>query len=293
MKFKTQHGEHELNDIMQRNNIKLVGTGKKTIILAHGFGCNQNMWRFILPFLEKNYQVLLFDYVGSGNSDFSAYEADRYRHLEGYALDVIEICDALALEDTIFVGHSVSSTIGWIAAQQRPELFSKLVAICPSPCFLNLGDEYQGGFEKQDLEAIIQLMEKDYIGWGNYLAPMLIGSDLSPIGPGMSESDALVHELLSSFCATDVTYSKPFAEATFFSDYRSLLPEISHPCLILQSSNDALVALSVGEYTQRKLQNATLDIIKGNGHCLHMTHPMHVINSIKAFLHDNELSLSI
>ncbi|WP_421850828.1 alpha/beta fold hydrolase [Marinomonas sp.] len=284
MMFKTQHGEHELNDIMQRNNIKLVGTGKKTIILAHGFGCNQNMWRFMLPFLEKNYQVLLFDYVGSGNSDFSAYEADRYQHLEGYALDIIEICDALALEDTIFVGHSVSSTIGWIAAQQRPELFSKMVAICPSPCFLNLGEDYQGGFAKQDLEGLIQLMDKDYIGWGNYLAPMVMGSDLSPIGPSMSESDALVHELLTSFCSTDVTYSKPFAEATFFSDYRELLPQISHPCLILQSSNDALVAVSVGEYTQSKLQNAKLDIIEGNGHCLHMTHPIHVLDSMQAFL---------
>jgi sigma-B regulation protein RsbQ len=293
MMFKTQHGKYESNNIMQRNNVKLSGKGEQTIILAHGFGCNQNMWRFMLPFLEKEYQVLLFDYVGSGSSDFSAYEENRYQHLEGYALDIIEICDALELRDTIFVGHSVSSTIGWLAAKQRPDLFSKIIAICPSPCFLNLDEDYQGGSEKQNLEELIQLMDKDYIGWGNYLAPMVMGSDLSPIGPGMSESDTLVHELLSSFCATDVTYSKPFAEATFFSDYRSLLPEISHPCLILQSSNDALVAVSVGEYTQSKLQNAKLEIIEGNGHCLHMTHPMHVLNSMQAFLKDDGHPLSV
>ncbi|RBP77944.1 alpha/beta hydrolase [Marinomonas rhizomae] len=281
---KTPQAKYKSSDVMLRNNIQLTGKGEKTIILAHGFGCNQSMWRFMLPFLEKKYQVLLFDYVGSGNSDFSAYEAKRYQHLEGYALDIIEICDAFDLKDTIFVGHSISSTIGWIVAQQRPELFSKMVAVCPSPCFLNLNDEYQGGFEKQDLEGLIQLMDKDYIGWGNYLAPIVMGNDLSPIGPGMSEGDALVHELLSSFCATDVTYSKPFAQATFFSDYRSLLPEIFHPCLILQSSNDALVAVNVGKYTQSKLQDAELEIIEGNGHCLHMTHPMHVLNSMQAFL---------
>ena len=286
--LKTPQVECQSEDIMLRNNIKLRGKGEKTIILAHGFGCNQNMWRFILPFLEDTYQVLLFDYVGSGNSDFSAYEKNRYQQLEGYALDIIEICDALELKNVIFVGHSVSSTIGWIASKQRPELFSKMVAVCPSPCFLNLDEDYQGGFDRQDLEALVQLMEKDYIGWGNYLAPIVMGSDLSPIGPGMSESDTLVHELLSSFCATDVTYSKPFAEATFFSDYRSLLPDISHPCLILQSSNDTLVAVSVGEYIKDNLQNAKLEIIEGNGHCLHMTHPLHVFNSMKAFLQENE-----
>ena len=286
--LKTPPTKYKSADIMLRNNIKLMGTGEKTIILAHGFGCNQNMWRFMLPFLEKTYQVLLFDYVGSGNSDFSAYDANRYQQLEGYALDIIEICDALSLKDTIFVGHSVSSTIGWLAAKQHPELFSQIVAICPSPCFLNLNEEYQGGFEKKDLEGLIQLMEKDYIGWGNYLAPIVMGSDLSPIGPGMSENEALVHELLTSFCATDVTYSKPFAQATFFSDYRSLLPTVTQPCLILQSSNDALVAISIGEYTQSKLQNAKLEIIEGNGHCLHMTHPMHVLNSMKAFLQENQ-----
>lgn len=286
--LKTLQTKHLSADIMLRNNIKLVGKGEKTIILAHGFGCNQNMWRFMLPFLEKTHKILLFDYVGSGNSDFSAYEKNRYQQLEGYALDIIEICDTLELKDAIFVGHSVSSTIGWIVAKQRPELFSKLVAVCPSPCFLNIDEEYQGGFERQDLENLIQLMDKDYIGWGNYLAPIVMGNDLPPIGPGMSENDALVHELLSSFCSTDVTYSKPFAQATFFSDYRSLLPSISHPCLILQSSNDTLVAKSVGEYTQKKLKNAKLEVIEGNGHCLHMTHPQHVLNAMDTFLQENE-----
>jgi len=276
------------NHILQRNNVKLSGKGEQTMMLAHGFGCNQTLWRFMLPYLEEKHQVVLFDYVGSGNSDFSAYQKDRYEHLEGYALDIIEICDTLNLKNIIFVGHSVSGTIGWIAAKQRPELFSHLIAVCPSPCFLNIGPEYQGGFEKQDLEGLIQLMDKDYIGWGNYLAPVVMGTDLSPIGTNSNEDDILVHELLNSFCSTDVTYSKPFAQATFFSDYRSLLPDIHHPCLILQSSDDSLVAVSVGEYTQRHLQNAQLQIIEAKGHCLHMTRPMDVVKHMNTFLINNK-----
>ena len=285
---KTRRSEELSSKIMRRNNIKILGNGDKTIILAHGFGCNQNMWRFMLPTLKEHFQVLLFDYVGSGSSDFSAYDENRYQQLEGYALDIIEICDTLELTDAIFIGHSISCTIGWIVAQQRPELFSSMIAVCPSPCFLNLDNDYQGGFERHALEELIQLMDKDYIGWGNYLAPLVMGNDLSPIGPSASKRDLLVHELLSSFCATDVTYSMPFAKATFFSDYRFLLPDISHPCLILQSSNDSLVAVKIGEYTQSKLQNATLKIIQGDGHCLHMTHPQHVLDACQAFLKDHE-----
>ncbi|NLQ16759.1 alpha/beta hydrolase [Marinomonas sp. M1K-6] len=275
---------HKPNNILQRNHVNISGKGNKTIMLAHGFGCSQHLWRFIRPYLEEHYQVVLFDYVGSGNSDFSAYQVERYKHLEGYALDVIEICDAMNIKDAIFVGHSISSTIGWIVTQQRPELFSHVVAICPSPCFLNLDNEYQGGFEQQYLEDLIALMDKDYIGWGNYLAPIVMGIDLAPIGPSIDKSDVLVHELLSSFCSTDVTYSKPFAAATFLSDYRSLLPRITHPSLVLQSSNDTLVSVGVGEYIQKNLQNAQLKIIEGNGHCLHVTHPLHVLDQMMTFL---------
>ena len=273
--------------ITKRNNVKISGKGSQTILLAHGFGCNQNMWRFVLPHLEKHFNVVMFDYVGCGNSDFSAYQESRYQHLEGYALDIIEICDELNLQSVIFVGHSISSTIGWIVADQRPELFSHMVSICPSPCFINYGQDYQGGFERSDLEGLIQLMDKDYIGWGNYLAPMVVGAVLPKIDANVDENDQLINELLTSFCSTDVTYSKPFAQATFFSDCRKLLPKISHPCLLLQSSNDALVDVSVGEYTQQKLKNAELKIIEANGHCLHMTHPMHVFDHIQSFIEND------
>jgi sigma-B regulation protein RsbQ len=219
------------DDVLIRNNVKLIGKGSKTLFLAHGFGCDQNMWRFLIPELAEHFKIVLFDYVGSGASDISQYSKKRYSQLEGYAEDIIEICEALKLTDAIFVGHSVSSIIGAIAAIEKPTLFSNLIMVCPSPCFLNFPPEYLGGFEKEDLEELLNLMDKNYIGWASYLAPLVMGTN---------NSDDLIGELSGSFCSTDPVIAKNFAEATFLSDYRYLLKEIKQPSLILQSENDAL-----------------------------------------------------
>ncbi|WP_191600556.1 alpha/beta fold hydrolase [Marinomonas algicola] len=263
--------------IIKRNNVQISGEGEQTIILAHGFGCDQNMWRFIKADLEKRFKVVVFDYVGSGKSQLSYYIPERYKSLEGYALDVIEICDALSLENVIFVGHSVSGTIGLLASQQREDLFSDIALVCPSPCFLNIKPEYFGGFDKEDLEELVNLMDKNYIGWANYLAPLVMGQ---------SNPDELVEELTDSFCSTDPKYSKPFAMATFFSDYRALLPSVTSSCLVLQSSNDSLAAVEIGKYMESNIPQATLDIIDAKGHCLHMTEPQKVLHSLLNFLDD-------
>ena len=252
------------DEVIKKNNVNVLGTGEKTLLLAHGFGCDQNMWRFMLPALTPHYRVILFDYVGSGKSDLSYYDQKRYKSLEGYAQDILDICEALALKDVIFVGHSVSSMIGMIASQQKPEFFSQLVMVCPSPCFLNFKPDYIGGFEKADLEELIDLIDKNYIGWANYLAPLVIGAD---------NSEKLVGELSGSFCSTDPIVAKTFAKATFFSDYRHLLKDGQHPVLLLQSSQDALASTDIGEYMAEQLPEAELHIIEAQGHCLHMTHP--------------------
>lgn len=259
----------ELNDVLVRNNVKLFGKGNKTLFLAHGFGCDQNMWRFLTPELAKHFTIVQFDYVGSGASDISHYDKKRYSQLEGYADDILEICQALNLSEAIFVGHSVSSIIGAIAASQKPELFSKLVMICPSPCFLNLPPEYFGGFEKEDLLELLSLMDKNYIGWADYLAPLVIGS---------TNSDHLIGELSGSFCSTDPVIAKNFAEATFLSDYRYILKNITQPTLIFQSENDALAAKSVGEYVHNQIDKSKLEVIQADGHCLHMTHPNEIVD---------------
>lgn len=262
-------------DILSRNHVHVSGKGERNIVLAHGFGCDQNMWRFLVPDLEKRFRVVVFDYVGSGNSSVLAYDKNRYQDLEGYAQDVIEICDTLDLKEVIFVGHSVSSIIGTIASVQRPDLFSKLVMVCPSPCFLNLGEDYSGGFNKEDLEELINLMDKNFIGWANYLAPLVMGQ---------SHSEELINELSGSFCSTDPQYAKPFAKATFFSDHRSILSDAPHPCLIIQSTHDSLAAVEIGEYMAEEIPNSKFDLIEGIGHCLHMTEPKKVLDSIHTFL---------
>lgn len=259
------------HDVLTRNNVKLIGKGSKTLFLAHGFGCDQNMWRFLTPELAKHFTIVLFDYVGSGASDISQYSKQRYAHLEGYAEDIVEICDALQLSDAIFIGHSVSSMIGAIAAIKRPELFSKLIMVCPSPCFLNFSPEYLGGFEQEDLRELLNLMDKNYIGWANYLAPLVMGT---------TSSADLIGELSGSFCSTDPVIAKNFAEATFLSDYRYLLKEIKQPTLILQSENDALAATSVGEFIASEIPCSELKVIAADGHCLHMTHPEAIMKSI-------------
>ena len=263
------------SNVLIRNNVKIIGTGDITLLFAHGFGCDQNMWRFITPELAKHFTLILFDYVGSGVSDVSEYSQKRYGKLEGYAEDIIEICEALQLTDAVFIGHSVSSIIGAIAAIEKPTLFSKMVMVCPSPCFLNDPPDYFGGFEKEDLHELLNLMDKNYIGWANYLAPLVMGT---------TNSDELIGELSGSFCSTDPIFAKNFAAATFLSDYRDLLKNINHPTLILQSDNDALAATTVGEFISGEIVNSELNVIVADGHCLHMTHPDAVVSSIIEYI---------
>lgn len=253
-----------MNTITSRNNVKILGKqGAPVLILAHGFGCDQNMWRFVLPELQQHYQIVLFDYVGSGNSLLTDYTKEKYSALEGYANDILDIIDELKLKDITIIGHSVSSMIASIVSIEVPELIKKIIMICPSPCFLNFPPNYEGGFDRSDLEELIELMDKNYIGWANYLAPLVMGT---------SQSQELIGELSGSFCSTDPLIAKAFAKATFFSDHRHILPKISCPVLILQSSLDALANVNIGHYIKDNIPNSELVVVKAEGHCLHMTH---------------------
>lgn len=261
--------------ISVRNNIKIMGRGDTTVLLAHGFGCDQNMWRFLTPSLEPHFKIVLFDYVGSGNSQLSAYSSSRYSSLDGYAKDIIDVCDALQLTGVHFIGHSVSCMTGLIASIERPELFSSMTMVCPSPCFLNHPPEYMGGFERQDLEELISLMDKNYIGWANYLAPLIMGTE---------NGEELTGELAGSFCSTDPLVAKNFARATFFPDHRELLDKTPVPCLILQSGQDSLAPTHIGQYMHGKITNNKLIEVDASGHCLHMTHPKSIDDDIIKFI---------
>lgn len=264
-----------VSDVLKRNNVHVVGSGEHTVMLAHGFGCDQNMWRFVVPELSQQYRIVLFDYVGSGKSDLSEFDTEKYSSLDGYATDIVDICEALDLNNATLVGHSVSSIIGLIASTRTPERFANTVMVCPSPCFLNIPPDYLGGFDHADLEELINLMDKNYIGWAQYLAPLVMGATSTP---------ELTKELTDSFCSTDPRVAKTFAKATFFSDMRHLLPKALHPTLILQSRHDNLAAPSIGEYVRDTMPNATLEVVEAEGHCLHMTHPDQVNHRILEFL---------
>lgn len=263
-----------LHNVPQRNNVKISGNGEEVMLFAHGFGCDQNMWRFITPAFENDYKVVLFDYVGAGKSDLSKYNIERYSTLHGYAQDILDVCEALGLKKVIFVGHSVSSMIGMLAAIEKPELFSSLIMVGPSPCYIN-GEGYTGGFERRDIDGLLETMSKNYIGWANFLAPQIMKNEDRP---------ELGQELKESFCSTDPVIASQFAKATFLSDNRSDLKKLTVPSLILQCSDDLIAPVEVGEYLHQNLPNSTLNIMKAKGHCPHMSEPKETIKFIMAYL---------
>lgn len=260
--------------VLRRNNVRVFGRGTQPMLFAHGFGCDQNMWRFIAPAFEDDYRIVLFDYVGSGKSDLSAYDPSRYATLEGYTEDVLDICHALDLHDVIFVGHSVSSMVGVLAANREPERFAELILVSPSPRYIN-DDGYVGGFERAEIEGLLDLMDKNYIGWANFLAPVVMKNDDRP---------ELTQELQNSFCSTDPTIARRFAEATFFADNRGDLAAVAVPSLILQCAEDAVAPVEVGTYMQRAMPGSTLHLMQATGHCPHMSHPDETIEAIQSYL---------
>jgi sigma-B regulation protein RsbQ len=264
----------KVKNVLQRNNVKTFGQGKQAMIFAHGFGCDQNMWRFMTPAFEDDYQIVLFDYVGAGKSDISSYNPDRYSVLQGYALDVLEVCEALELKNAIFVGHSVSSMIGLLAAVEKPQYFSDIIMVGPSPCYIN-EDGYLGGFERKDIEELIETMERNYIGWANFLAPNIMGRKDRP---------ELEEELTESFCSTDPVIANQFAKATFFSDNRKDLPKLKVPALILQCSDDIIAPSEVGNFLHQHLPQSTLRLMNAVGHCPHMSEPEETISLINEYL---------
>lgn len=263
-----------LMDILHRNNVIVRGSRDETIVFAHGFGCDSNMWRHVAPAFEERYRIVLFDNVGAGKSDLSAYSFDKYRTLDGYAGDLVEIIDALAIGKAIFVGHSVSAMIGLIAARQRPDLFRSLVMVGPSPCYVD-GDGYVGGFSQEQLEELLEFLDSNHLGWSGQMAPVIMGNPDRP---------ELGKELTESFCRTDPEITRHFAKATFLSDCRDLLKDFEIPTLILQCSSDVIAPIEVGEYVHRQLPNSKLVILKATGHCPNLSAPEETIAAIEAYL---------
>ena len=260
--------------IFQRHNINVVGTGSKTMLLAHGYGCDQIMWRFLVPAFQNNYRIVLFDHVGAGQSDLSQYSREKYATLDGYARDILDIIDAVSEAPVIFVGHSVSSMIGVLAANKRPHAFERLVLVGPSPRYLNDHD-YVGGFTRGDIDGLLQTLDENHLGWSRAMAPVIMKNEDRP---------ELASELAESFCRTDPEIAKHFARVTFLSDNRADLPRVTVPSLVLQCSDASIAPQSVGEFVHRHLPGSTLVNMRATGHCPHLSSPGETIEAIKHYL---------
>lgn len=265
-------------DILRRNHVTVTGQGEKIIVFAHGFGCDQSMWRFVAPAFEKQWKVVLFDFVGSGNSDKEAYDPARYGELAGYATDVLEICEALELEQIVYVGHSVGALIGILASLQSPALFERLVLIGPSPRYINELPDYIGGFEREDIEGLLGLMASNNAQWPGYLAPIVMGNPDRP---------ALASELEQSFCKVDPEIASIFARATFLSDHRDVLPRVMAPTLIMQCTEDLIAPLEVGAYMHQHIRGSTFKMMEATGHCPHVSHPDETVDLISEYLYES------
>jgi sigma-B regulation protein RsbQ len=260
--------------VITRNNIVLTGNGDQVMMFAHGFGCDQNMWRYIVPAFMDQYKIVLFDHVGAGNSDLSAYDYKKYENLDGYAADIIEIARELALTDIIFVGHSVSAVIGLMASAMAPALFKTLILVGPSPCYINDGD-YVGGFSKSEIEELLESMDNNHLGWSMAMAPVIMGNpDRADLGT----------ELANSFCKTDPEIAKHFARATFLTDKRDILPQTNVPALLLPCSSDIIAPVEVGRYMHENMPGSTLVVMNATGHCPNLSAPEETITAIQTFL---------
>ncbi|TQJ67624.1 sigma-B regulation protein RsbQ [Arthrobacter sp. SLBN-100] len=266
-----------VSPVVRRNNVTESGRADGPVMMfAHGYGCDQDMWRRLLPYFSDAYRLVLFDNVGAGRSDVDAYDRDKYGSLDGYAADLLEICEALDLKDVILVAHSVSAMVAVIAAAQEPERFSRLVLVTPSPRYTNdSADGYVGGFSQEDIDGLLASLDSNYFAWAEALAPMVMGN------PGVPE---LSEELRSSFCRNNPAIARHFARVTFLSDTRPMLEKVGTDSLILQCSEDLLVPPEVGSYVHEHLERSTLVQLQATGHCPHVSAPEATAREILQYL---------
>lgn len=261
-------------NVLRRNNVTILGRGQRTMIFAHGYGCDLTAWNAVTAAFAADWRLVLFDHVGAGGSDLSAYNSIKYGSLSGYAADVLEILAALGEENTVFVGHSMGAIVGMLAAIQEPKRFSDLVMVCPSPCFLNF-DDYTGGFTREDLDGLIEVLDANFLGWSRAMAPAIMGN------PGRPE---LGETLVSSFCRTDPDIARDWARVVFLSDHRADVPHCTTRTLVLQTGEDLIAPVAVGEWMNAHLPHSEYRLMAATGHCPHMSAPEETAEAMRAFL---------
>lgn len=263
-------------DVRTRNNVTVTGRrGGPVVMLAHGFGCDQNLWRLVVPELAERFEVVLFDYVGSGRSDLSAWSRERYSTLAGYAQDVLDVCHELDLRNVVFVGHSVSAMVGVRAASVEPERFAKLALLVPSPRYIDDRDGgYRGGFSAADIDELLESLDANYLGWSAAMAPVIMGNPERP---------ELAEELAGSFCSTDPDMAAVFARTTFLSDSRTELAGVRVPTLVLECEQDVIAPREVGAFVHSAISGSRLVTLPATGHCPQLSAPHATARAIAEF----------
>lgn len=263
-------------DVRTRHNVRATGRGldAPAIVFAHGFGCDQNMWRFVAPAFEDRFHVVLFDHIGAGGSDLSAYDPERHASLGGYADDVVRLIEGLGLRDVAFVGHSVSAMIGALAANRSEGLIGRLIMVGPSPRYIDDGD-YRGGFAQSEIDELLEVLDANHMGWSAAMAPTIMGN---------ADRPELGEELTNSFCRTDPAIAKQFARTTFTSDNRADLEAVSVPTLVLQCRDDAIANEEVGRFVHEHIAGSQFTMLDASGHCPNLSAPEETTKAIAAFV---------
>lgn len=262
-------------DILRQYNVTVTGQGTQPMLFAHGFGCDQHMWRYVIPAFEATHRVVRFDYLGHGNASLEAYNQERYASLHGYAQDILDICHALDLRQVILVGHSVSGMIGLLASIQEPDRFERLIMVGPSARYLNDDDGYFGGFDRDDIDGLLDTMDGNFSGWASAMAPVIMGN---------ADQPHLSQELSTTFCKTNLEVARQFARVTFLGDNRRDLPNLPVPTLIIQAQDDVIAPIEVGNYLASHMPQSTLRILPVMGHCPHLSAPQPTIDAIREYL---------
>lgn len=260
--------------VLERHHVNVIGHGDRVLMLAHGLGCDQSVWEPVVRDLSRDHRVVLFDYVGSGRSDTRAWHPDRYATLDGHARDVLAILDALQAPPVVYIGHSVSCSIGVLAAVARPARFDRLILVAPNPCFIN-EPGYVGGYELADIMELLELMERNVVGWANFFAPVAMKNPDRP---------ELIDDFRQRLCNGDPVILKHFTKVVFMSDIRDQLPHLQAPALILQCDDDAVAPKAVGDYMRSHIPRALLRHMRATGHCPHMSQPEETVAMIRDYL---------
>lgn len=273
----TVAGTGVVSDVVRRHHVTVAGrAGAPVMLFAHGFGCDQEMWRRVLPHFTDDHQVVLYDHMGAGGSDLTEYDSARYASLDGYARDLLTVCEEMDLREVTVVAHSIAAMMAVTAAVHDPSRFARLVLVAPSPCYIDDPDDgYVGGFSRQDIEELLASLDSNYFAWAAAMAPVVMGNPDTP---------ELGGQLETSFCRTDPDIARDFARVTFLSDCRPLLGQVTVPTLVLQAAQDALAPPEVGDYLHARLADSTLVRLNATGHCPHVSAPEETASAVREHL---------